>query len=71
MAFKNMLKKKSDADDQELIVSIDIGTEFVKALIARVKDDQLEIIGVGRKQQQMGDMNSGAIADISGVVQNC
>ncbi len=71
MALKNMLKKKSSDDKQDLLVSIDIGTEFVKALIAEVKDDKLEIIGVGRKQQQMGDMNSGAIADISGVVQNC
>ncbi|OYX44057.1 hypothetical protein B7Y94_00550 [Candidatus Saccharibacteria bacterium 32-49-12] len=72
MALKNMLKKKSGSDNRELLVSIDIGTEFVKALIAEVKsDDKLEIIGVGRKRQQMGDMNSGAIADISGVVQNC
>lgn len=66
-----MLKKKSGSDGRELIVSIDIGTEFVKALIAEVKGDKLEIIGVGRTQQNMGDMNSGAIADISGVVQNC
>ena len=53
------------------IVALDIGTEFVKALIAEVKDDSLEIIGAGRTQQEVGDMHSGAIADISGVVRNC
>lgn len=71
MALKNFLKKTGTAGGRELIASIDIGTEYVKALIAEVKGDNLEIIGVGRKRQQLGDMNSGAIADIAGVVQNC
>ena len=47
MALKDMLKK-SDKDNRELLVSLDIGTEVVKALIAEVKDDDLKIIGVGR-----------------------
>ena len=67
MALKDMLKK-SDKDSRELLVSLDIGTEVVKALIAEVGDDELKIIGVGRKQQDMGDMHMGAIADIAGVV---
>lgn len=53
------------------IVALDIGTEFVKALIAEVKGDTLEIIGAGRAHQELADMHSGAIADISGVVRNC
>jgi len=71
MALKKLLKKKTVAREQDLIVSIDIGTEYIKALIAEIKDDQLEIIGVGRQHQTMGDMHSGAIADIASVVQNC
>lgn len=71
MVFKNILKKRTNDGGRELIAAIDIGTENVKALIAEIKGEQLEIIGVGRKQQQMGDMHSGAIADIAGVVQNC
>lgn len=71
MSLKDMLKKKSEKDSRELLVSIDIGTEYVKALIAEVHEDTLEIIGVGRKHQDMSDMHSGAIADIAGVVQNC
>ena len=70
MALRDMLKK-TDKDTPELLVGLDIGTEVVKALIAEIKDDNLEIIGVGRKQQEMGDMHLGAIADIAGVVTNC
>ena len=70
MSLKQLLKK-SDKDTRQLIVGLDIGTEVVKALIAEMKGDELEIIGVGRKQQEMGDMHLGAIADIAGVVQNC
>jgi len=71
MDLKKILKKKSDDEARELLVSIDIGTEYIKAMIAEVKDEQLEIIGVGRHRQEMGDMHSGAIADIASVVQNC
>ncbi len=61
---------KKDEGDQYL-VGLDIGTEFVKALIGRVVDDGIEIIGVGRAHQGLSDMQAGAIADISGVVENC
>ena len=64
------MPSKNDAGD-ELIVGLDIGTEFVKALIARVEGDNIEIIGVGRARQDLSDMHGGAIADIGGVVRNC
>ncbi len=62
---------KQESDDRQHIIALDIGTEFVKALIARQEDDQLKIVGVGRTRQDVSDMHSGAIADIAGVVQNC
>lgn len=71
MVFKKLRTKVSDQSSDDYVVALDIGTEFVKALIARVKGDDLEIIGVGRKRQETSDMHSGAIADIAGVVQNC
>jgi len=64
---QNAQKQEGD----QFLVGLDIGTEFVKALIARVAGDQLEIVGVGRAHQGLSDMQAGAIADISGVVQNC
>ncbi|MFZ1257856.1 MAG: cell division FtsA domain-containing protein [Candidatus Saccharimonas sp.] len=63
--------KKSAADNVQYIVGLDIGTEYVKALVAHIKGDTIEIVGVGRAHQERGDMHQGAIADISGVVRNC
>lgn len=66
---KKQTKHKKSADDY--IVALDIGTEFAKALIARLSGEELEIVGVGRARQDIGDMHSGAIADIAGVVRHC
>lgn len=71
MVFEKIRSKVAAKDNDDYLVALDIGTEFVKALIARVKDDDLEIIGVGRTRQDMSDMHNGAIADITGVVRNC
>ncbi|HEV7951874.1 MAG TPA: cell division FtsA domain-containing protein [Candidatus Saccharimonadales bacterium] len=71
MVFENILRKSSRHPDSDYVVALDIGTEFVKALIAKLNDDALEIVGVGRARQDVSDMHSGAIADISGVVRNC
>ena len=68
--LKDKLPQKSEVKD-DIIVGLDIGTEFVKALVARIEGDSIEVIGVGRARQSLDDMHSGAIADISGVVRNC
>lgn len=71
MLFDTLKRALPAKDDDKHIVALDIGTEFVKALIARVEGEELRIIGVGREHQQLSDMHSGAIADIGGVVRNC
>ena len=53
------------------IVGLDIGTVNVKALIARLLTDKFEVIGLGRSVQGLADMQSGAIADIPAVINNC
>lgn len=53
------------------VVALDIGTEYVKALVARIEGDTTEVVGVGRAHQGLGDMQAGAIADIAAVVANC
>jgi cell division protein FtsA len=69
---------KSKGAGPKYLVSLDIGTEFVKALIGEVKVDEasgvpshVEILGVGRQRQRLTDMQSGAVTDITGVVENC
>ena len=69
--LKELKQKRLESDNKNHIVALDIGTEFVKALIARLDDDEMVIVGSARVRQQIDDMHSGAIADISGVVQNC
>ncbi len=54
------------------ILGLDIGTEFVKAVLARPnKGGDLEILGVGKARQQEGSMYAGAVADIEAVVATC
>lgn len=54
------------------ILGLDIGTEFVKAVIARPgKNGQLEVTGASRAKQKEGSMYAGAIADIPAVVATC
>lgn len=62
---------KGGKSDQH-IVALDIGTEYVKALIGKIQPDGgIEIVGMGRQHQALTDMQAGAIADIAGVVENC
>ncbi len=58
-------KKKLD-----LVLALDIGTEIIKALIVKVDDDGKKsfVVGSGKVRQQFGNMQSGAVSDISGVV---
>src|SRR5690349_21649022 len=62
---------RSASSGSQYIVALDIGTEFVKALVGRITGDNVEIIGVGRAHQALSDMQAGAIADIQAVVANC
>ncbi|HRC28079.1 MAG TPA: cell division FtsA domain-containing protein [Candidatus Saccharimonas sp.] len=70
MVFEKFLHRQP-ADNPDYIVGLDIGTEYVKALVAHVKGDTIEIVGVGRSHQDLADMHMGAISDIAGVVRNC
>lgn len=67
--FKKGMPGKGGSDQH--VVALDIGTEYVKALVAKVEGDELKIIGVGREHQGLSDMHSGAISDIGAVVRNC
>ena len=74
LLLRDQIKKhglKGRGDKAQRIVALDIGTEFVKVLIATIHGDQLNIIGSSRVRQNLADMQAGAIADISAVVANC
>lgn len=67
------VRAKTAKSDDQYIVALDIGTEFVKALVGKVSTEtgEITVIGVGRAHQSLSDMQAGAIADIASVVSNC
>ncbi|TSC92817.1 MAG: Actin-like ATPase involved in cell division-like protein [Candidatus Berkelbacteria bacterium Licking1014_7] len=69
MGIFDFIKGKSKYDNWA--IALDIGTEFVKALIFEVKEGEALIKGVGRQRQKLSDMQSGAVTDIAGVIKNC
>jgi cell division protein FtsA len=52
-------------------ISLDIGTEYVKALVFEVVDGKGIVRGVGRAKQRLSDMQGGGVTDIHGVAINC
>lgn len=67
--FNNFLKNKNK---DKYGISLDIGTEFVKALIFRFEDNKsVTILGTGRQKQRLSDMQAGTVTDIAGVVETC
>lgn len=70
-ALSRAKTNKSGDDGTRYLIGLDIGTEYVKALIGRVAEDEIEIVGVGRAHQGLSDMQAGAVADIGAVVENC
>lgn len=63
--FKKNLIPKSE----RLFSVLDIGTEFVKAAVCEVDGKEVRVLGYARKRQNRGEMESGAITDMAGVIE--
>jgi cell division protein FtsA len=50
---------------------LDIGTEFVKALVVKREAEKGIVLGVGKVRQSISHMQAGAVADIQSVIDNC
>lgn len=70
MGIFNLFSKSQKSN---VALSLDIGTHMVKALVFRVEEygDHGVVVGVGKEKQSLGDMQSGAVSDIEGVVRAC
>jgi len=66
MGFFGGRKKQSN-----WAISLDIGTEFVKALVFEVVNGEGMVRGVGRARQKLSDMQGGGVTDIHAVAGNC
>lgn len=69
----NIFSKIFSKSKGEYYLALDIGTEVVKALVFQVDSEKKigKIIGVGKEGQKKGNMQSGAVSDISGVIDTC
>ena len=65
--FRRIKKRTSDAH----FLALDIGTDVVKALVVESEGTKGKVLGVGRKKQRLGDMQSGVVTDIASVIANC
>jgi len=58
-------------NQRQLYTALDIGTEFAKAIIIEVREDDGVVLGVGRHHQSYTHMSDGIVTDIPGVIANC
>jgi cell division protein FtsA len=72
VTFLRRLWSRDSVEPLTACTALDVGTEFAKALVFEIGDDRRATVrGVGRKRQGLAHMQSGTVADISAVVDNC
>jgi len=72
MAFLRRIWSRDEEPAPAACTALDIGTEFAKALVFEIDDEGHGTVrGVGRKRQGLSHMQSGTVADIAAVVDNC
>jgi cell division protein FtsA len=65
-------RNKSGPPKRERVFTVlDIGTEFVKTLVCEAQGKEVHILGRGQRRQNPGEMESGTITDIAGVIEHC
>jgi cell division protein FtsA len=69
--FRPFRRIKSNGNTSNCFLSLDIGTDTVRAVVTDAQGDKGRIIGVGKKKQKIGDMQGGVVLDIASVIANC
>src|SRR5262245_13693339 len=69
--LRRFLTRDQEAEGLTACTALDVGTEFAKALVFEIDGTRAIVRGVGRKRQGLAHMQSGTVADISAVVDNC
>ncbi len=69
MFSKFFSRFRPQTEDSTAVLALDIGTEFVKALIYRVEENHGFVIGYSKVRQKAGDMAAGSVANIAGVTE--
>jgi cell division protein FtsA len=69
--LRRLWTREGEAESLTACTALDVGTEFAKALVFEIDGGLGRVRGVGRKRQGLAHMQSGTVADISAVVDNC
>jgi cell division protein FtsA len=69
--LRRLWTREQGSEGLSACTALDVGTEFAKALVFEIEDGRGIVKGVGRKRQGLAHMQSGTVADISAVVDNC
>ena len=70
--LKDRLKRlRRGADYQNLFTALDIGTEYIKALVVKREGRNGVVLGASRQRQAFTDMQAGVPSDIRGIIESC
>jgi cell division protein FtsA len=72
MKLKQRFKRlRHGAGYENLYTALDIGTEYIKALVVKREGKNGIVMGAARERQAITDMQGGVPSDIQGIIENC
>src|SRR2546430_8743889 len=70
--FKDRIKRlRRGADYENYYTALDIGTEYIKALVVKREGRNGMVLGASRQRQEYADMQGGVPSDIQGIIDSC
>ena len=70
--IKDRIKRlRRGADYENYYTALDIGTEYVKALIVKREGRNGVVLGASRQRQEFADMEGGVPSNIQGIIDSC
>ncbi len=61
-------RKKDTVKEGEILLALDVGTEFIKAAIFQIIDKKVHVVGYAREKQQSNSMHSAMIVNLENVI---
>jgi cell division protein FtsA len=70
--FKDRIKRlRRGADYESYYTALDIGTEYIKALVVKREGRNGMVLGASRQRQDVADMQGGVPSNIQGIIDSC
>src|SRR5438105_15632236 len=70
--IKDRIKRlRRGADYENYYTALEIGTEYIKALVVKREGRNGVVLGASRQRQDSADMQGGVPSDIQGIIDSC